>query len=104
MFLSCPILFLQAVWVISDILNHRMNGAKRTVLLCGCMNLFALLLHRTNGGFQFGCRYGIELIPYAFLWLLEDAHWQKPRLWEWYVLYSGLVFNFCGGMLVHLHL
>ena len=101
MFFSCPILLLQSVWIVSDIRNRQMSAAKWVLLLCESMNLFALLLHRTIGGFQFGFRYAIELIPYAFAWFLEDPRRQKLPLWEWCVLFWGLVLNFNGGMLIH---
>ena len=64
--------------------------------------LAALCLHRTMGGWQFGARYTVDLIPFALWWYL--ARPRRPlgagALW---LAGAGALFNFYGAVYMLSH-
>ncbi len=102
MFLSCPILICELVWIISDVARHRFTREKLVIALMGALNTFLLLMHRTLGAHQFGLRYAIELIPLCLTYLLVSPERWRISRWEVGIMSFGLMFNFIGGILVHI--
>lgn len=100
MFVSCPILACSVVWLVQDILCHRMTAVKWTALAMALVNILLLLMHRTLGGHQFGARYALELVPLSLACLLEQDR-RSIACWEAVLMSLGLVFNLIGGILVH---
>ncbi len=101
MFLSCPILACSVVWLVQDILLRRMTAVKWTALAMALVNILLLLMHRTLGGYQFGARYALELVPLSLVCLLEQDRRSLAR-WEAVLMSFGLIFNLIGGILVHI--
>ena len=102
MFLSNPILICLVIWVASDIARHRFTWQKLVILLMCALNVFCLLLHRTLGGYQFGLRYALELVPLCLAYLLFSPDRTRLTRWECVIMCFGLAFNFLGGCLVHI--
>ena len=101
MFLSCPILICELVWAAGDVARRQFTWEKFVILLMGALNIFLLLMHRTLGGYQFGMRYALELVPLCFACLLVSPKRERLAGWEIAILTFGLIFNFVGGCLVH---
>lgn len=101
MFLSCPILLCNLVWLCKDLCLRRMNRTKWTILAVGALNVVLLLAHRTLGGLQFGLRYALELVPLSLVWLLISPDRRALTRWESALLGLGLAFNLLGGIAVH---
>lgn len=72
-------------------------GLRRAALLGFCANLIALCLHKTFGGWQFGARYTVDLLPYAALFLAAVPE-HSPRWWEKDLCAFGLIFNAFGSV------
>lgn len=102
MFLSCPVFICNLVWVIQDVIRGRFRREKAVIVLMGTLNVVLLCMHRTLGGYQFGARYTIELLPLALCYLLLSPNRKKMRKWEACLLIPGLIFNFAGGCLMHI--
>lgn len=68
-------------------------------LFCAAMaaNLLLLLLHKTFGGWQFGARYTVDLLPYV-LWMMAKQNPQAPQ--KWMLLLGGfsVLFNAFGAL------
>ncbi len=100
MFLCNPVLWMTLVWLIEAAVRRRLRPQ---MVLCWCLmltHLFCLLLHKSFGGFQFGARYTLELIPYA-LAMLHFAPRRAPRAWEATVFSLALAFNAAGAYLLN---
>ena len=96
-FLANPILMLMIFWFITDMYKKRMMPEKWFLLILMLSHLFFLLLHRTFGGFQYGARYAVDLIPYAVLYLLYRKN-KKPLCAEMLMLFLGLVMSVFGSL------
>ena len=57
-------------------------------------------MHRTFGGFQYGARYCVDLMPYAYFYRLCDM--RKPSGLEFILPFLGFVLAFTGAILIHL--
>lgn len=74
------------------------------VLLAGFLvSLCLLCLHRTMGGWQFGARYTLDLLPYALLFFLRRGGRLRYGLFASWLLGAGVLFNLYGAayMLSH---
>ncbi|MBQ2701247.1 MAG: hypothetical protein IJF65_08855 [Clostridia bacterium] len=101
LFVACPALAVMVLNGLADALGRRLNWQKGIILLSFGAQLFALLLHRTFGGFQFGARYAADLIPYMFMYLMTRS--KKRFAWYEGLLYAaGLAFCIWGVLNVHL--
>ncbi len=103
---------------------HRFTRQEGVLLGCALAGLGALCMHRTMGGWQFGVRYMVDLIPYILLCEMvayrrphtPDAHLPKhtatptalaqggdaPRWWEWLLLALAVMFNVYGAIFMML--
>ncbi|MBR1585380.1 MAG: hypothetical protein IJ662_07575 [Clostridia bacterium] len=82
MLMACPPLTLMLIWFVKDLITRRLRLEKAVVLITCVIHAFLLLLHRTFGGYQLGARYAVDLIPYAFFYLLltpekKKIHWAE---------------------------
>lgn len=102
MFLSCPLLILNLIWFLKDLLLRRMTATKIVILLMAACNVFLLLMHRTLGGYQFGARYALELLPLCICYWLVSPDRRQMQRWECVLMAFGLVFNFFGACLIHI--
>ena len=98
MFLSCPMILVSLIWFISDIFRRRADSLDVLIFSMQAANVILLCMHRTLGGYQFGARYALELMPLCLLRLLRR---EKPGRWALILLAVGLIFNFIGGCMVH---
>lgn len=103
LFLANPLLLWMLLWAASDGLKGRLSLAKWLTLLFFLAQLMLLLMHRTFGGYQFGARYAVDLIPYAAIYLtLDQQKGQRFRLT--FVLSMGAALLFCiyGSLMIML--
>ena len=102
LFLANPVLLLLAFCFVADIILSRLNALKATVALLFVLHLLLLLTHRTFGGFQFGSRYAVDLIPYAAVYLTQQNMTQSRRRACMAIMSAGLVFSIYGSLMIRL--
>lgn len=56
----------------------RMDKYKALYLLCFIVQFVLLLTHKTMGGWQFGCRYLVDMIPFMLIVFESDRSFKKP--------------------------
>ena len=97
LFVASPIFLLWAVDIVRAAAKKRLAPRDLLAPALALITLAALCLHRTMGGWQFGARYTVDLIPLALWWYLT-----RPRrplgtgaLW---LAGAGTLFNFYGAV------
>lgn len=101
LFIANPILLWLLIWALEDALLKKMNAQKALVLLFFLAHLTLLLMHRTFGGFQYGARYAVDLIPYAAIYLwLSDKKERRISLPFLLSLCAALVFAIYGSLTI----
>jgi len=75
-----------------------------SALFCMGLNLLLLLMHRTFGGWQFGARYTVDLLPYVLFAILPTLN-NHPKSAELWIGIFGILLNLYGAIAMHiLHL
>lgn len=100
--IACPVLTLMIISFAVDLIRKRMDVLRLVTVCTFLIHFFLLLLHRTFGGYQFGARYCVDLLPYAFLYRLLQKETAKTPVWEWIVLGLGFAFSVYGSVAIHL--
>lgn len=101
MLLACPALTLMIVWFIMDLIKQRFRREKAALLTACALHAFLLLLHRTFGGYQLGARYAVDLMPYAFFYLLLTPEKNGVRWPEYALLAAVFLFTVFGMYMMH---
>ena len=97
-----PFFLIAAIQLAKDIWRRRVTPPMWAALACLAANLLCLCLHKTFGGYQFGARYTVDLLPYAFFGLLLSGR-KRPHRWECFAAAFGLLFNAYGTLLMRLY-
>jgi len=69
--------------------------------ICMVLNLLLLLMHRTFGGWQFGARYTVDLLPYVLLSILPMLK-HPPKYWELWLGGFAILLNLYGAIAMHI--
>jgi len=101
-FLANPLLACLVLRFALDCARRRVTPEKALCALLFAVQLFLLLLHRTFGGFQFGARYAVDLVPYFILYACADRETPRLRPWEWALGAAGIAFSLYGVATVHI--
>lgn len=78
LFLANPALLYLSLSALYQMARRRFSWQHAAVFAPFALHTLLLLSHRTVGGYQWGARYFIDCIPYAFLWLLLPS--PSPRV------------------------
>lgn len=101
LFLSNPALLLLVIWTAAGLFRKRLGPELALIAVFFLIHLFLLLLHRTFGGYQYGARYAVDLLPYALLFLMrrESKTMKKAEL---FTLLAGFALAVYGSLMIHL--
>lgn len=72
-YIANPIFLILIIRAISDIVNKRFDVPRAVVLIAILLNIICLCCHKTLGGWQFGARYTVEMLPMALLYFILPA-------------------------------
>lgn len=96
-----PIFLVWAAAFVRDLVKRRMTPALALTALMLTVNLLALCLHRTFGGWQFGARYTADMIPFTLFYLLLSGK-RAPNFFDRACCAFGVVFNAYGAVILRL--
>lgn len=98
-FIANPIFIVWFVYFMKDIVQKKMSFAAIVVTIGFWMNMLFILMHKTLGGWQFGARYTVDLIPYVFLYFLLRGM-RSPNKAEIFLGVFAFMFNLYGALTV----
>lgn len=100
-YVANPLFIAWGIQVMKD-MRHRAVSLPMAALCAGLIiNLLLLCAHKTFGGWQFGARYTLDLIPYAFMYLLLSGK-NIPSALDKFLCGFGLLFNGYGTIKMRL--
>lgn len=94
-YIANPLFFVAIILLIRDAIHKKLTRADLVMLAACSVNMFLLLLHKTLGGWQFGARYTVDLLPYALFLLLRDRV-GRPNAAELLTGIGAVMFNVYG--------
>jgi hypothetical protein len=97
-FLINPVFILALVCLI-----RRMNKKRWIWLACFLAHLFVLLCHKTMGGWHFGCRYLVDMLPFMLVVFEDERVYRTGRITGYaglpaVLLFVGAVVNLWGSI------
>ena len=95
-FLANPIFICGVVWVLNDISHRKFSKEKLLICITTATHMFFLLLHRTFGGYQFGARYTLDLVPYVVFYMLISDSKKRVNVFEFTLFLMAIAFNLYG--------
>jgi hypothetical protein len=101
-YIANPIFLLWFVRLARDAAKGRMTPQKLLASAGLAANMLMLLMHKTLGGWQFGARYTVDLIPFVLLYFL-DGKTTDPGKPGVLVGCFALVFNIYGALYMNLY-
>ena len=96
-YIANPIFLVWFVYLAQDIAKKRMTGEKWLITAALGFNLVLLMVHKTFGGWQFGARYTVDLLPYV-LWYFMRCGRKMPKRWELLLGAFAVLFNLYGAL------
>ncbi len=96
-FVANPFFLLFFAQIIRDVKSRSMTKTKIACIVFLLMDLFLLLVHKTFGGWQFGARYTVDLLPFALFYMLLNGKHDVKR-WEVVAGILALMFNIYGAL------
>lgn len=96
-YIANPVFILFFARIAADAVKRRFDRKRAAIAAMFIVNMLLLCAHKTFGGWQFGARYTVDLIPYAFLYILLGGRW-KLRGWEMALMAFAIMFNAYGAL------
>ena len=100
-YIANPIFIVWFLQILKNILKNQLSIGRACICLSLIINLILLCMHKTFGGWQFGARYTLDLIPFSLLYILLSNR-DKPTNYEIALCGFGLLFNAYGAALMRL--
>ncbi len=97
--LANPIFILWIVYFGLDIAKKRMSVSKLIVTAGFLLNLLALLMHKTLGGWQFGARYTVDLLPYVLMYFMLTGNMKVNKPIAFLGIFA-VMFNLYGTLIM----
>lgn len=96
-YVANPLYILFFLRVGGDLRARRMDLTRAALLFAILGELLLLCVHKTFGGWQFGARYTVDMLPMALGYMLLQGPWE-PKLYERWVGLFAMAFNMYGAL------
>lgn len=105
-FIANPIFIIFLVCIIVNIIRKNTNLLNTSIIITVVANILCICMHKTLGGWHFGNRYMVDMIPfvmfYIFLSKKEYKKINKVANWERIVAAFAIMFNAYGIIFMNL--
>ncbi len=101
-YLANPIYVTCLIAMIVKIVRQSWDAGDTLLIFGFGAEIFLLLMHKTMGGWQFGCRYLSDLIPMMLLFEVRGIERRKNAHWETFIGTFAIAFNLYGAIVFHL--
>ncbi|MEN6472144.1 MAG: hypothetical protein ABFC62_11815 [Clostridiaceae bacterium] len=96
-YVANPLFLLWFIRVVRDAFKKRVSVFKLSLLAAAALNILLLCAHKTLGGWQFGARYTVDMLPYALWYMIDGGAWE-PKRHEKFIAILGIAFNVYGAL------
>lgn len=96
-FVANPLFVIWFVALVRDLHHKTLTTETKSAAAALAVNFVLLLVHKTFGGWQFGARYTVDLLPYV-LWYLARSGLDAPRRWQLFLGVFAILFNAYGAL------
>ena len=95
-YIANPMFLIWFAAVVKDVLQKRLDAVRLCIVIAILAELLLLCAHKTLGGWQFGARYTVDMLPMALMYLLLKK--DEPGGISAFIMAAGMMFNLYGAL------
>ena len=95
-YIDNPMFLIWFAAVVKDVLQKRLDAVRLCIVIAVLAELLLLCAHKTLGGWQFGARYTVDMLPMALMYLLLKK--DEPGGISAFIMAAGMMFNLYGAL------
>lgn len=95
-YIANPMFLIWFAGVAKDICEKKLDGVRLCIVIAVITELLLLCAHKTLGGWQFGARYTVDMLPMAIMYLLLKK--EEPGGISAFIMAAGMMFNLYGAL------
>jgi hypothetical protein len=102
LYIANPFFLLLFGAILRNIRKRSFEPVRTCLLISAALVMLALCVHKTFGGWQFGARYTVDMLPFAFSYYMLTPRTGEGepylRVWEKAAAYFGIALNVYGAL------
>lgn len=95
-YIANPMFLIWFAAVAKDVRRKELDAARVCIVIAVLIELLLLCAHKTLGGWQFGARYTVDMLPMALMYLLLRG--DEPGGASAFIMAGGMMFNLYGAL------
>ena len=95
-YIANPMFLIWFAAVVKDVLQKKLDVVRLCIVIAILAELLLLCAHKTLGGWQFGARYTVDMLPMALMYLLLKK--DEPGGISAFIMAAGMMFNLYGAL------
>ena len=95
-YIANPMFLIWFAAVVKDVLQKKLDAVRLCIVIAVLAELLLLCAHKTLGGWQFGARYTVDMLPMALMYLLLKK--DEPGGISAFIMAAGMMFNLYGAL------
>lgn len=95
-YIANPMFLIWFAAVVKDVRQKRLDAVRLCIVIAILAELLLLCAHKTLGGWQFGARYTVDMLPMALMYLLLKK--DEPGGISAFIMAAGMMFNLYGAL------
>lgn len=95
-YIANPMFLIWFAGVAKDVWEKKLDGVRLCIVIAILAELLLLCAHKTLGGWQFGARYTVDMLPMALMYLLLKK--EEPGGISAFIMAAGMMFNLYGAL------
>lgn len=95
-YIANPMFLIWFAAVVKDVLQKKLDAVRLCIVIAILAELLLLCAHKTLGGWQFGARYTVDMLPMALMYLLLKK--DEPGGISVFIMAAGMMFNLYGAL------
>ena len=95
-YIANPMFLIWFAAVVKDVRQKKLDAVRLCIVIAVLIELLLLCAHKTLGGWQFGARYTVDMLPMALMYLLLKK--DEPGGISAFIMAAGMMFNLYGAL------
>lgn len=95
-YIANPMFLIWFAAVVKDVRQKKLDAVRLCIVIAVLIELLLLCAHKTLGGWQFGARYTVDMLPMALMYLLLKK--DEPGGILAFIMAAGMMFNLYGAL------
>lgn len=95
-YIANPMFLIWFAAVVKDVRQKKLDAVRLCIVIAVLTELLLLCAHKTLGGWQFGARYTVDMLPMALMYLLLKK--DEPGGISAFIMAAGMMFNLYGAL------